>query len=70
MRHTRAHTANRRAHHALKAAGTVLCAECGHPKLKHLACPNCGKYNKRVVVDVVARAERKEKRRKEREAVK
>ena len=70
MRHTRAHTGNRRGHHALTASATVLCSECGQPKLPHRLCLNCGKYKGRVVIDVVAKAERKEKRRKEKETVK
>jgi len=52
MRHTRAHTANRRSHHALKGSQTTLCENCGNPKSKHVVCTNCGKYKGRVVVDV------------------
>jgi large subunit ribosomal protein L32 len=62
MRHTRAHTANRRSHHALKAVGTSLCKDCGHPKLKHVACSNCGKYKGREVVNVLAKAAKKSKK--------
>ncbi len=58
MRHTRAHTANRRSHHALKAHTLALC-ECGSPRVSHRACPNCGRYRGRVVVDLVKKAEKK-----------
>lgn len=62
MRHTRAHTRNRRSHHGLTAAGTSLCKECGHPKPKHIACPNCGKYKGREVVNVMAKVSKKSKK--------
>ena len=45
MRHTRAHTANRRSHHALKAPNLTTCLKCSAPFLRHKACPNCGSYN-------------------------
>ncbi|HVV39054.1 MAG TPA: 50S ribosomal protein L32 [Candidatus Paceibacterota bacterium] len=54
MRHTRAHTANRRSHHALKAQHLTTC-ECGNPRVSHRACPACGRYNGRVVVDVAGK---------------
>lgn len=55
MRHTRSQTAQRRSHHALKARVFSVC-ECGHPRLSHQACPSCGRYKGRVVVDLVAKA--------------
>ncbi len=70
MRHTRAHTANRRSHHALTGAATTLCSECGHAKLPHRLCLNCGKYKGKMTIDVVAKAEKKEKKRKEKATVK
>ncbi len=66
MRHTRAHTGNRRSHHALKARILSLCPECGAPKMNHTMCLNCGKYKSRVVVDVQASLVKKEKKMKER----
>ncbi len=66
MRHTRSHTANRRSHHALKAANLSMCADCGAPKMNHTMCANCGKYNTRTVVDVHAELAKKEKKMKER----
>ncbi len=62
MRHTRAHTRNRRSHHALTAASGVLCKDCGHPKLRHLACAGCGKYKGRVVGKVAAKLAKKSTR--------
>ena len=58
MRHTRAHTANRRSHHALKAQKLAVC-ECGAPRVSHRACAACGRYRGRVVVDFAAVASAK-----------
>ncbi|MBX4197994.1 50S ribosomal protein L32 [Candidatus Parcubacteria bacterium] len=66
MRHTRAHTGNRRSHHALKERTLSMCSECGAPKLGHTLCLNCGKYKGRMVVDVKAALARKEKKMKAR----
>ena len=65
MRRNRSETAKRRSHHALKAIGTVKC-ECGALRLPHRACQECGKYNGRVVIDMVARAAREQRRQKRR----
>lgn len=66
MRRNRSQTAKRRSHHALTAARAQTC-ECGALRMPHRACPKCGKYNDRVVTDVVAQAERTQKRAKRRE---
>jgi len=64
MRHTRAHTANRRSHHALTEKALATC-ECGAVRVSHRACPNCGRYNGRVAVNHVSRKQaRIEKRQK------
>ncbi len=62
MRHTRAHTANRRSHHALKAQTLATC-ECGAARVPHRACPSCGRYRGRVVVDLAAKAAAKAQKR-------
>ncbi len=62
MRHTRAHTANRRSHHALKAQKLAVC-ECGAPRVSHRACAACGRYRGRVVIDMAARVAKKAKAR-------
>jgi len=66
MRHTRAHTANRRSHHALKAQKLAVC-ECGSPRVSHRACPSCGRYRGRVVVDIAAKAAAKSARKAKKE---
>ena len=53
MRHTRAHTANRRSHHGLDGARFTTCKDCGAKHLMHRVCTTCGKYRGRVVVDVL-----------------
>ena len=58
MRHTRAHTANRRSHHALKDRTLATC-ECGAVRVSHRACPSCGRYNGRVVVNKLKKVEAK-----------
>jgi len=54
MRHTRAHTANRRSHHALKAANLVACKDCGAMKTPHKVCDACGMYRGKQVLKVKA----------------
>src|SRR4051812_7872226 len=66
MRRNRSQTAKRRSHHAIHGERKATC-ECGQLRLAHRACPNCGKYNGRVVIDVVARAKRENRRTKRKE---
>lgn len=67
MRSTRSHTGNRRSHHALKEPRLSTCKECNSAHVRHHACENCGKYRNRVVIDVVAKIEKKEKKMKARQ---
>ena len=50
MRHTRAHTANRRSHHALKALNIVACKDCGAMKTPHTVCDACGMYRGKKIL--------------------
>lgn len=52
MRHTRAHTANRRSHHGLKSPELSVCAHCGAKHRPHHMCQECGHYNGRQVLDL------------------
>ena len=64
MRHTRAHTANRRSHHALKARGFAYCENCKAAKISHAACRACGFYRGKKVIDLVKKTEKKQKKAK------
>jgi len=66
MRRNRSETAKRRSNHALKAAQLAKC-ECGALRVPHRACAECGKYNGRVIIDVVGRAAREARRAKRRQ---
>jgi len=70
MRHTRAHTANRRSHHALKGRGFAKCENCGVSKLPHKVCMSCGTYRGRQVINKVKEVEKKQKKTKEKKASK
>lgn len=59
MRHTRAHTANRRSHHALKASAMTVCGNCGSKNPNHTICKNCGFYKGRNVMNKIAKMEKK-----------
>lgn len=59
MRHTRAHTANRRSHHALKGQRFSKCVKCGVDHLRHRMCMNCGSYKGHEVVDVLEKVNKK-----------
>jgi len=53
----------RRSHAAISPSRASKC-ECGAMRLSHRACPSCGKYNGRIILDIVARTEREQRRTK------
>ena len=67
MRHTRAHTRNRRSHHALQGVRLSRCMKCGAEHRRHAVCLNCGTYRGREVIDVLAKLGKKERKAKEKE---
>lgn len=64
MRHTRAHTGNRRSHHGLNSPRLSKCPNCSAEHLRHRMCTNCGTYKGKQLVDVVALAEKKAAKKK------
>lgn len=70
MRHTRAHTANRRSHHALKAPALATCQNCNATHRPHHMCLECGFYNGRQIIDLAGKkAAREERMKQKREAI-
>ena len=51
-KHSRARQGERQSHLALKAAALVECPQCKNPKIPHRACPTCGTYDGREVVEM------------------
>jgi large subunit ribosomal protein L32 len=62
MRHNRSRVGMTRSHHALTAQVISVCPDCSAKKISHKVCSNCGKYNGRVVLDVLAKTVKKEKK--------
>ena len=62
MRHTRAHTKNRRSHHGLKDQNLSKCSHCGEAHRPHHMCLECGYYNGRLIMDMKAEKEKREAR--------
>ena len=51
-RHSKARTAKRRAQYKVKSVPTPHeCPNCGNAKLRHRACPTCGHYRGRAVLE-------------------
>jgi len=67
MRHTKSKRNRIRSHHALKQKKFAHCAHCLQPVLSHVLCQNCGYYAGRQVIDVLAKLDKKERRKKEKE---
>ncbi len=44
----------RRSHHALRRPSWIKCPSCGEPMRPHRACPHCGVYRGRKVVEIEA----------------
>jgi len=49
---SRSNTRSRRANWKAAPLTLVACDRCREPKLPHVACPNCGTYNRRQVIAV------------------
>lgn len=53
-RHSKRRTSNRRAHDHLQPMSLAECPNCHEKKLPHRACPHCGYYKGREVIDTAA----------------
>ncbi|MEK7567508.1 MAG: 50S ribosomal protein L32 [Patescibacteria group bacterium] len=69
MRINRSATRKRRSHHALIGARFSKCADCGAVHIPHRVCTSCGKYNGRVVIDMVKAVSKKASKAKEKAEV-
>lgn len=63
-RRTKSKQGNRRSHLALKKLTLASCSKCGSQIRPHTACYNCGSYKGRQVIDVMAKAEKRKKKKK------
>lgn len=61
MRANKSKVGKRRSHGAILASRASRC-ECGAMRLSHRACPSCGKYNGKMIIDIVAEKEREQRR--------
>lgn len=52
-------TRKRRSHHGVDAVQTQTCEKCQNPVQPHMACPSCGHYKGRDVLQKQAAVERK-----------
>ena len=60
-RWSKARTGLRRSTWKLEEKSFTTCTDCGETILPHKACPACGKYNKRQVVEIKEKTEKEEK---------
>ncbi|MCH8921522.1 MAG: 50S ribosomal protein L32 [Planctomycetes bacterium] len=51
-KHSNSRTGKRRAHDALKPRQLSYCPQCSTALPSHVACPNCGHYMGRTVVEM------------------
>lgn len=67
MKHTKGKRNRVRSHHALKSMKFTACQKCGKEILPHVMCENCGYYRGRQVIDVFAKLDKKERKKREKE---
>ncbi len=67
MKHTKGKRNRVRSHHALKPKRFAVCSHCGQSQLPHMICQNCGWYAGRQVIDVLAKLDKKERKKREKE---
>lgn len=57
----------RRSQIFLEGPTLTKCQKCGKPILPHSLCPFCGYYKGRVIVDLLAKLDKKERKKREKE---
>ena len=67
QKHSKSHRNRRRSHHALKVLKLASCPKCGQAVLPHQVCRNCGSYQNREVIDILAKLTKKEQKKKAKE---
>ena len=67
MKHTKGKRNRVRSHHAIRHAALAACDRCGQSRPPHTLCQNCGYYAGRQVIDVLAKLDKKERKKKEKE---
>ncbi len=67
MKHTKGKRNRVRSHHALKNRRFAVCSHCARTVLPHQICANCGYYGGRQVIDVLAKLDKKQRKKKEKE---
>jgi large subunit ribosomal protein L32 len=55
-RHSRARQATRRANWKMVVPNVISCPRCHEPRMSHHACPSCGFYNNRLVIETKEKA--------------
>lgn len=61
MRHTKAHTRNRRAHHALSNPALTKDSKTGAVSMRHRVSPQTGEYKGRKVIEVKSKTKASKK---------
>ena len=51
QKQSHARTSKRRSQHKISPPGIHACPQCHEPKLPHVACPTCGTYRRRQVIN-------------------
>jgi large subunit ribosomal protein L32 len=67
QRHTKSRRNKRRMHLFIKAPFLSNCPKCGKKVLPHTLCQNCGYYKATLIIDVMKKLTKKEKKQKEKE---
>lgn len=67
MRHTKSKRNRVRSHHALSGRQLAHCGHCKAEMIPHTVCMNCGYYDNREVINVLAKLDKKDRKKKEKE---